>query len=105
MDDEIWTMRDGTKIKVGDMTESHARNTLRMIIRNERRRAERALLEKMTDSECFEPLDTPTNDVLVARLERQHGVRIICNSSVAGMSGADVYTEDGRHLGWYGGIR
>jgi len=33
MVDEFWTMRDGTKIAVGDMSESHVRNALRMVIR------------------------------------------------------------------------
>lgn len=35
--DEIWTMRDGTKIAVGDMSESHVRNALRMVMRNHRK--------------------------------------------------------------------
>lgn len=33
MDEQYWTTLDGTKIAVGDMSESHLRNTLRMIIR------------------------------------------------------------------------
>lgn len=37
-DDEIWTTRDGRKIAVGDMTEEHARNTLRLVIRRIRER-------------------------------------------------------------------
>lgn len=43
MKDEIWTMRDGTKIAVGDMDESHVRNALRMVIRVDRKRRMRAL--------------------------------------------------------------
>jgi ABC-type sugar transport system ATPase subunit len=39
--DEIWIMRDGTRIAVGDMEESHVRNALRLMLRNERRRQER----------------------------------------------------------------
>jgi len=31
--DEIWTQKNGVKIAVGDMTEAHAKNTLRFIIR------------------------------------------------------------------------
>ncbi|NOQ30195.1 MAG: hypothetical protein GQ570_03635 [Helicobacteraceae bacterium] len=31
--DEVWTMKDGTKIEVKDMEESHAKNCLRMLIR------------------------------------------------------------------------
>ena len=36
MDDEIWTQKDGTEILVNDMTEAHAKNALRMILRNRR---------------------------------------------------------------------
>ena len=32
-DDVIWVMRDGRSIAVGDMTERHAKNVLRMLIR------------------------------------------------------------------------
>ena len=32
--DETWTMRNGKKIKVGDMDEEHARNSLRLMLRN-----------------------------------------------------------------------
>ena len=45
MRDETWTMRDGTKIKVGDMDENHVRNALRMVIRQARRRKLRAALD------------------------------------------------------------
>jgi hypothetical protein len=34
--EELWTMRDGTQIAVGDMTEQHAKNCLRMLIRRHR---------------------------------------------------------------------
>ena len=30
----FWTMKNGEKINVDDMTESHLRNTLKMIMRN-----------------------------------------------------------------------
>jgi len=33
----MWTMRDGTKIKVRDMTNSHLANALRMLERNAER--------------------------------------------------------------------
>ena len=31
--DEIWIQKDGTKIAVSEMSESHAKNALRMLIR------------------------------------------------------------------------
>lgn len=34
--DEVWTMRDGTEVKVGDMSVEHVRNTLRMLLRKQR---------------------------------------------------------------------
>ncbi len=36
--DEVWTTRDGDQIKVGDLSETHAKNILRMIIKTERER-------------------------------------------------------------------
>lgn len=36
MMDEYWTTRDGRQIAVGDMTEQHAKNCLRMILRRNR---------------------------------------------------------------------
>lgn len=54
MNEEIWTMRDGTKIAVGDMAESHVRNALRMIIRSARKKAKcasAALEETLTVGE------------------------------------------------------
>jgi len=35
-EDEIWTCRDGRKIPVGEMSEEHVRNALRMILRAQR---------------------------------------------------------------------
>lgn len=34
--DEVWTQRDGVEVSVGDMTENHVRNTLRMILCQQR---------------------------------------------------------------------
>jgi hypothetical protein len=34
--DEYWTMRNGKQIAIGDMTESHAKNLLRKLIREDR---------------------------------------------------------------------
>lgn len=51
--DEIWTMKDGTKIAVGDMEERHVRNALRMVIRTARRRRQlRAALEEIRSDDC-----------------------------------------------------
>lgn len=38
--EEVWTMKDGKEILVGEMTESHAKNALRMILGKDRRRRE-----------------------------------------------------------------
>lgn len=38
-EDEVWTTRDGRRIPIDRMTEEHAKNTLRMILRNRRRLA------------------------------------------------------------------
>jgi len=34
--EEYWTMRNGERIAIGDMTESHAKNLLRKLIREDR---------------------------------------------------------------------
>jgi hypothetical protein len=34
--EEYWTMRNGEQIAIGDMTESHAKNLLRKLIRENR---------------------------------------------------------------------
>lgn len=33
---EVWTMRDGTEISVGDMDEGHLRNTLNLLLKKRR---------------------------------------------------------------------
>ena len=40
-----WTMKDGKKIDVDDMTESHLRNVLKMILRNQKERIEAEMTE------------------------------------------------------------
>lgn len=35
--EEYWTTREGKTIPVGDMTEQHAKNALRMMIRNQKK--------------------------------------------------------------------
>lgn len=53
MDDEIWTTRDGERIKVGDMSEEHVRNVLRMLLRNRRVAAEQTALRSHWDEEAL----------------------------------------------------
>lgn len=48
MEDEVWTTRDGRKIKVGDMDETHLRNTLRLILRKRREMQERMKAHPVT---------------------------------------------------------
>jgi len=36
MNDELWTKRDGTTIKVSEMTEDHLRRTVKMVSNNRR---------------------------------------------------------------------
>jgi len=40
-----WTMKDGKKIDVDNMTESHLRNVLKMILRNQKERIEAEMTE------------------------------------------------------------
>ncbi len=67
--EEYWIRRDGTKIAVGDMDVDHLRNTLRMIIRNVRRRrrddvsasSEMSYFEykDMSDAQAYRNLASP----------------------------------------------
>lgn len=114
-DDEVWTTRDGRELRVGEMTEDHVRNALRMILRNQRRR-HRQRLELIAKDENLPfdrpyaidgddgGFDRPDNHAILAHLRRRHGdaVRVV-GESVAGMSGANVYVGD-RKVGWFGGI-
>lgn len=61
--DEMWTQKDGSKIAVGEMTETHAKNALRMILRNERRRTLR-LLAKL-DEARLGGFEDEAGDVLI----------------------------------------
>lgn len=40
-EDEIWTTRDGRRLKVGEMEEAHVRDALRLVIRRHRKRMAR----------------------------------------------------------------
>jgi len=42
---QYWTMKDGKKIDVDDMTESHLRNVLKMILRNRNERIDAEMTE------------------------------------------------------------
>lgn len=52
--DAIWVTRDKRKIAVGEMEESHVRNTLRMLIRNARRKHDQRL-QLITKDENMPP--------------------------------------------------
>ena len=55
MNEEIWTMKDGTKIAVGEMDIEHLRNTLRMIIRTKREKERfiEAIEERNDIESCY----------------------------------------------------
>ena len=44
---EVWTQRDGTEISVGEMSESHLRNTLNMILKSRREAIERKFKQEL----------------------------------------------------------
>lgn len=111
MDDEIWITKDGREVPVGEMSEGHVRNALRMMLRHRRRLHERCL-ELMAKNENLpvpDELDEtfyerPDNRAVLAGLRRQHGDAVrVERSSVAGMDGGNVYV-DGEWRGWMGGI-
>lgn len=60
--DEIWTTRDGTRIAVGDMTEGHVRNALRMILRNQR------IQEEMSAQLFDTPLNQADEDAILGNV-------------------------------------
>jgi len=98
MEDEIWTMKDGSKIQVGEMTEDHAKNALRMVLRNRRKKLQRAF--PIAD-ESFGGQD---NHAILADLQAKHGDAVrVEREGVAGMNGGNVYVN-GEWRGWYGGI-
>lgn len=58
MDKVYWTMKNGQQIDVDDMTESHLRNTLKMIIRksNKRKAKEKTGIDLAFSEEEIEAL-------------------------------------------------
>lgn len=105
--DEVWVTKDGREILVGDMTESHAKNALRMLIRKARKerakQAAEALYEDlpMPDEQFYE---RPDNHTVLANLKAKHGDAVVrIERSVAGMGGGDVFVKD-EWIGWFGGI-
>src|ERR1700722_3477963 len=72
MTDEVWTMRDGTTIAVGDMDEGHVRNALRMVLRKARRATEKrdrlAAMTRRVMEEAYADVDP--QDILHAQAMR-----------------------------------
>lgn len=54
-EDEVWTTKDGREIEVGNMTEAHAKNALRMVLRKRRK----TLLILVDALAAFSPLESP----------------------------------------------
>ena len=52
MEKIYWTMKDGQKIDVDKMTESHLRNTLKMILRNRENRERSEYISMIHDLRC-----------------------------------------------------
>jgi hypothetical protein len=50
--EQYWTMKDGTKIAVGDMSVDHLRNTLRMLIREDR-----ILYQELLHLDCIDEIN------------------------------------------------
>lgn len=65
--DEMWTQKDGTRIAVGEMSETHVRNALRIVLRNERRRMARLLarIDQARSDVLDDVLTNADDDVLV----------------------------------------
>ena len=108
MDDEIWVTKSGQKIPVAELSEDHAKNILRMLLRKNRDRQKKRAIELIAKAENL-PIpefwfEHPDNYAVLADLQRKHGnVVHVERASVAGMNGADVYVGD-EHVGWFGGI-
>lgn len=105
--DETWVTRDGREILVGDMTENHVRNALRMLIRKARRVAVKRQIAQLYEDLPFPDeqfYERPDNHQHLADLRRRHGDAVrVERASVAGMDGGNVYVGD-RKVGWFGGI-
>jgi hypothetical protein len=61
--DEIWITKDGRKIPVGEMSEEHVRNALRMVLRMRRHAAKKII-------ETLEPYEGDGQDFLNAQAYR-----------------------------------
>ena len=62
--DEVWVKEDGTMLNCQDIELEHARNIIRMMIRNERQRTEiaQALFAKLQESGALDNLEQDESD-------------------------------------------
>lgn len=103
MPDEIWITKDGSKIAVADMTENHAKNALRLLLRKIRQVRQKQTIEDHFPYSEYE-YERPDNQTILAGLRHKHGDSVrIERASTAGMSGGNVYVG-GKCIGWFGGI-
>ena len=71
---EFWTMRNGEKIDVDEMSLTHLRNTLKMLIRNNRVSEMKKQQIKKTFVVHGEIASQMIDDAMIADIECQYGL-------------------------------
>jgi len=71
---EFWTMRNGEKIDVDEMSLTHLRNTLKMLIRNNRVSEMKKQQIKKTFVVHGEIASQMIDDAMIADIQEQYGL-------------------------------